>query len=367
MNGRAAIYHGPEQPFELREFPLPPVEPDAILVKVSMAGVCGSDLHIWRGELPARFHVPAGHEMTGRVFQLGDNITTDSLGRPLREGDRIAYAYFYPCRRCYVCLRGELAACPNQMPLVQAGTPPYFTGAFADYYYLRPNHWVYRVPDDLSDELVAPVNCALSQVIYGLHKAGVRFGDTVVLQGAGGLGLNAAVVAKEMGADKVIAIDRIAGRLALAREFGADATINASELERPEERIAAVRELTDGRGADVVCDLVGFPAVIPEGIEMLRNGGTYLEIGTISTGVTATIEPSRLVFASKRLIGIYHYDPWTIPTALEFLQRTQHKYPFQRIVSHRFPLEEIDRAFAEAEWLNRTGSPTTVTRAVIAW
>ncbi len=367
MNGRAAIYHGPEQPFELREFPLPPVEPDAILVKVSMTGVCGSDLHIWRGEIPARFHIPAGHEMTGRVFQLGENINTDSLGRPLKEGDRIAYAYFYPCRRCYVCLRGELAACPNQMPLVQAGTPPYFTGAFADYYYLRPNHWVYRVPDDLSDELVAPVNCALSQVIYGLHKAGVRFGDTVVLQGAGGLGLNAAAVAREMGADRVIAIDRIPGRLALAREFGADAVVNASELEKPEERIAAVRELTGGRGADVVCDFVGFPAVIPEGIEMLRNGGTYLEVGTISTGVTATIEPSRMVFTSKKLIGIYHYDPWTIPTALEFLQRTQHKYPFQRIVSHRFPLEQIDRAFAEAEWLNRSGSHTEVTRAVIAW
>jgi len=365
--GRAAIFHGPEQPFELREFPLPPVEPDAILVKVSMAGICGSDLHIWRGEIPARFHVPAGHEMTGYVYQLGANIKTDSLGQPLHEGDRIAYAYFYPCRRCYVCLRGELAACPNQMPLHQAGTSPYFTGAFADFYYLRPNHWVYRVPDDLPDELVAPVNCALSQVIYGLHKAGVRFGDTVVVQGAGGLGLNAAAVAKEMGADKVIAVDGIGSRLELARQFGADDTINITELDSPERRIAAVKDATAGRGADVVCDFVGFPAVIPEGIEMLRNGGTYLEVGTISTGVTATIEPARMVFTSKKLIGIYHYDPWTIPTALDFLQRTKEKYPFDRIVSHKFPLEEIDRAFSEAEWLNRANNPTAVTRAVIAW
>ncbi len=367
MNGRAAIYHGPEQPFELREFPLPPVEPDAILVKVSMAGICGSDLHIWRGEIPARFHVPAGHEMTGRVFQLGANIKTDTLGQTLREGDRVAYAYFYPCRRCYVCLRGELAACPNQMPLFQAGTPPYFVGAFADYYYLRPNHWVYKVPDDLSDELVAPVNCALSQVVYGLQKAGVRLGDTVVVQGAGGLGLNAAAVAKEMGAERVIAIDGLSARLELARLFGADDTINITEVDTAERRIKAVKDLSSGRGADVVCDFVGFPAVIPEGIEMLRNGGTYLEVGTISTGVTATIEMSRMVFTSKKLIGIYHYDPWTIPVALDLLQRTQHKYPFDRIVSHKYPLEKIDTAFADAEWLNRTGNPTAVTRAVIAW
>jgi len=207
----------------------------------------------------------------------------------------------------------------------------------------------------------------ISAVEEYAQPAGVRFGDTVVVQGAGGLGLNAAAVAKEMGADKVIAIDGLGSRLELARQFGADETINITELDSPERRIAAVKDATAGRGADVVCDFVGFPAVIPEGIEMLRNGGTYVEVGTISTGVTATIEPSRMVFTSKRLIGIYHYDPWTIPTALDFLQRTKEKYPFDRIVSHRFPLEEIDRAFSEAEWLNRANNPTEVTRAVIAW
>src|SRR5205085_2106193 len=168
------------------------------LVRVTLAGVCGSDLHIWRGELPGRYHAVAGHEMTGRVSQLGANIRTDMRVEPLAVGDRIAYAYFYPCRRCYVCLRGELAACPNQTPAVELGEPPYFTGAYSEYYYLRPGHWVFKVPDQLSDELVAPVNCALSQVIFALHRGGLRFGDSVVLQGAGGLGLYAAAVAREM-------------------------------------------------------------------------------------------------------------------------------------------------------------------------
>jgi D-arabinose 1-dehydrogenase-like Zn-dependent alcohol dehydrogenase len=365
MNGRAAIYHGPDQPFEIREFPLPEVEPDAILVRVSMAGVCGSDLHIWRGELPHRAHSVTGHEMMGRVEELGANIHADTEGKPLAPGDRITYAYFYPCRRCRTCLRGELAACPNQTPAVELGQSPYFTGAFSEYYYLRPGHWVFKVPDELSDEIVAPVNCALSQVIFALHRGGLRFGDSVVLQGAGGLGLYAAAVAREMGARQVISVDRIRGRLELARAFGATHTIDASETETPEDRIAAVHELTDG-GADIACDLVGFTEVIPEGIEMLRYGGTYVEVGNISRGAAVTIEPSRLVFASKRIIGVYHYDAWVLPAALNFLVRTRDKYPFDRIVSHSYPLDEIDRAFAEAEWRNRSGDPTAVTRAVIA-
>lgn len=364
MNGRVAIYHGPDQPFELREFPLPEVEPDAILVRVTMAGVCGSDLHIWRGELPHRLHAPTGHEMTGRVAELGSNVRTDTSGKPLAEGDRIAYTYFYPCRRCYVCLRGELAACPNQTPSAEVGKPPYFTGAFSDYYYLRPGHYVFKVPDELSDELVAPVNCALSQVIFALQQSGLRFGDSIVLQGAGGLGLSAAAVAREMGARQVISIDRIRGRLELARSFGASETLDASELDTPERRIGAVRELTGSVGADVVCDFVGFTEVIPEGIEMLRYGGTYVEVGNISPGTKAAIEPSRLVFGSKRIVGVYHYDPWVIPAALDFLVRNRDTYPFDQIVSHRYPLDQIDRAFAEAEWRDR-GDPTAVTRAVI--
>jgi len=252
--------------------------------------------------------------------------------------------------------------CPNRFTRFGprgADIPPYFTGTYADYYYLRPGHYVFKVPDELPDELVAPVNCALSQVIYGLHRGGMRFGDSVVLQGAGGLGLNAAAVAREMGARQVIAIDGIRGRLELARAFGATDTIDINEYDTSQARIARVKELTDG-GADIVCDLVGLAAVIPEGIEMLRYGGNYVEVGNISQGATVPIEPSRLVFTSRRIIGVYHYDPWVIPVALDFLVRNRQKYPFEQVVSHTYSLEQIDQAHAEAEWLNRSGSPTAV-------
>jgi threonine dehydrogenase-like Zn-dependent dehydrogenase len=365
--GKAAVFFGPGKPFEIREVPIPEVEPDAVLIRVALASVCGSDLHFWRGDAPLRLPDDGwifGHEMTGRVARLGVRVKTDSLGRPLREGDRVAYAYFYPCGRCHACLNHEPAAC-----MFKVGRPlgpsefPHCHGAFAEYYYLKPGGAIFRVPDALTDELVAPVNCALSQVIFGLHKGGLRFGDTVVIQGAGGLGVQAAAVAKDMGASVVIVVDQIQGRLELARAFGADHAINIKEIPDRKERVSLVRNWTGGTGADLVCDFVGFPQVIPEGLEMLRQGGTYVEIGTISRGVKVELEPATLVWGAKRIVGVIMYDPWVIPRALDFLVRNRARWPFERLISHTYPLEKINEAFAESEW--HAKETTAITRAAL--
>ena len=365
--GKAAVFLGPGKPFEIRELPLPDVEPDAVLIRVALANVCGSDLHFWRGDAPLRLPEDGwiyGHEMTGRVARLGARVKTDSLGRPLKEGDRVVYTYFYPCGRCHACLNNEPAACPAKIerPLGPSQFP-YFHGAFAEYYYLKARGALFLVPDALPDEMVAPVNCALSQVIFGLGKAGLAFGGSVVIQGAGGLGVHAAAVAKDMGAATVIAVDQLPGRLALARAFGADHTIDLKEVPDRKERVALVRKWTGGNGADVACDFVGFPQVIPEGIEMLRSGGTYLEIGTISRGAKVELEPSLLVWGSKTIVGVIQYDPWVIPRALDFLVRNRTRWPFDRLLSHKYPLEKIDQAFADSEWHNR--ETTTITRATL--
>jgi D-arabinose 1-dehydrogenase-like Zn-dependent alcohol dehydrogenase len=367
--GKAAVFMGPGKGYEIQEFDVPDPDPDGIVIKISLGGVCGSDLHIWRGD-SAMFAMMAGnvigHEMTGRVHKLGSNISTDSLGRPLKEGDRVCYAYFYPCNRCYQCVRGEHAACAQKV-MRMIGGPSKFTGAYGEYYYLQPGHWVYKVPDELSDEMVAPVNCALSQVVYGLHQAGLRFGDTLVVQGAGGLGTNACAVAKEMGADQVIVIDGMPGRLELAKKFGADHTIDINELPDMAARVAKVMELTGGRGADVVGEFVGFASVVPEGLAMVRPGGTYLEVGNISMGKTVEFDPATLVWQSKRIVGVLMYDPWVIPEALDFLVRTRGKYPHEEVVSHdKYPLADINKAFEEAEWQTDGASTgTKVRRAVI--
>ena len=368
--GRAAVFVEPYH-FEMTELPPVPVEPGGIRVQVTSAGVCGSDLHFWRGELKPiggggkPGPIILGHEISGAVSAMASDVSTDSMGRPLKEGDRVAFPYFFPCRRCYNCVRGEFNHCPGRFRFrASIEEFPYCNGGFSEYYYLFPGHFVFKVPDELPDEAVTSANCAVSQVIYGLHQSGLRMGDIVVVQGAGGLGISAAAAAKEMGASAVISIDGLSNRLELARQCGADETIDIREFDTSESRIERVKALTEGRGADVVVEVAGIPQVVPEGIEMLRNGGTYVEVGNIWPQSNATLDMSKLIWRMARIVPTAHYDPYTLPVALDFLARTRDKYPLTKIMSHSFPLERIEEAFRQAEWSGKS-EETAVTRAVL--
>src|SRR5438067_2048040 len=244
MKGRSFVFTGVQQPFEARDFPLPDVEPDAVLVRVAVANICGSDLHGWHGRTPRSGPTVMGHEMTGRVEKLGARVTADAAGAPLREGDRIVYSYFYPCRRCDPCRAGDPHHCVARR--IGAGrapsdAPPHFTGAYADYYYLQPGHYVLRAPDALDDLTLAPLNCALAQVIYGLHQAGFQPGETI------------------------------------------------------------------------------------------------------------PFNPAWLVHLNRRMIGVGGYQAWALRRGLELLLRTHDRYPYRAIMSHRYPLEQINEAFANAD------------------
>ncbi|RMF83213.1 MAG: zinc-binding alcohol dehydrogenase, partial [Nitrospinota bacterium] len=321
IKGRAAVFLQKFQPLEFWEFELPEVDPDGLIVQVTLANICGSDVHAWEGKTPRSGPTILGHEMTGRVFRLGKNVKTDALGKPLQEGDRVVYTYWHPCFRCPDCLGGEPNLCT--VKAARAGRDrsdqwPYFTGAYADYFYLRRGHYVLKVPDSVSDEAVAPINCAFSEVIYGLAQGGVALDDPVVIQGAGGLGIYACAAAKAMGAGKVVILDKLADRLETARQFGADHTLNVEEFTSAEERVEAVRELTGG-GARVVLEVVGSPEVIREGIHMLRPRGTYVIIGNIMPGLTTPFDPTWLYLQSKRMIGVRGYEPWALRKALDLL------------------------------------------------
>ena len=218
------------------------------------------------------------------------------------------------------------------------------------------------MPNDLPDELVAPVNCALSQVLYGLHEIGVWLGDTVVIQGAGGLGIYACGVAKDMGAGRVVAIDAVPERLELAREFGADEVIDLKELTTKEARVQRVKDLTDGVGTDVCVEVAGIAGVVQEGLEMTRVGGRYLWMGNIVPGMTAEIVPHDAVRQPKTIRGVLAYDRWVLPRALDWVSRTRDKYPFDKLVGARFPLDRINEAFEQVEWAAGKGG---VARTVI--
>lgn len=367
--GLSAVWHDEGKRWEIRELPVPETEPDAVSIRVKATSICGSDLHIWRGdgvkpEEKPREPFVFGHEMMGVVAELGKKVTTDSLRRPLKEGDRVAFCYFFPCMRCYNCIRGEFGACKFRGGRKPLSEWPVCNGGFAQYYYLRSPQFLFKLPDELDDAAAAPINCALAQVMEAFHIAKPRFGDNVVIQGAGGLGINATAVARDMGANKVIVIDGQTPRLELAKQCGATDIIDLKEYPTPDARVERVMELTSGIGADIVIELVGFPRAVEEGVRMCRMRGTYLEVGHISPNSFATLDVQKLVANQTRFYAIQHYDPWIIPNAIDFLMRTRDKYPLTRVISHKFPITRIKEAFETAEWLGREGG-SVVTRAIV--
>jgi threonine dehydrogenase-like Zn-dependent dehydrogenase len=353
--GRAAVYPlGPRAPFEIREFPLPDPEPRAILVRVTTANVCGSDLHFWRGDIDlARFGLTGGtilgHEMTGRVSRTSRGF--DSAGAPLAEGDRVVYRYFSPCGRCSACTRGFTAACGANagFQMRSCDSPPHFIGGFAEYYYVPPGQAVFKVPDAVPDQLVAGANCALAEVIEGFDRASLRMGESVVIQGAGGLGIYATAVAKSMGAANVIVIDGVADRLSLAREFGADAVVDMTEHADARARAARVRELNGGGGADVAMEVVGFPDAFGEGIGLLGQGGRYVEIGNISPGLTLAFDPALVTLANKTVYGVAFYEAVALQKAVGFLAATVDRLPYGKLAGTAYALESINDAFVDAD------------------
>ena len=349
MKGKAAIYLGPGKPLEFREYPVVPPGPEEILVKITRCNICGSDLHVLEGHGPPGVLEGnpqiLGHEMMGTIQAQGKDVKTDYTGKALKEGDRVVFAYFRPCGRCWACVSGTAACLARYAHWlgVSADQPPHFNGAFGEYYYIGSRQWVYKVPDELEDDVVSPINCALSEVVYGLHKVGVTLGDTVVIQGAGGLGLYATAVAREMGAGRVIVLDMLSERLDMALEFGAHNIVDISS-HGDEERVEMVRELSDGDGADVVAELTGSPHAVREGMDMLRAGGRYLMIGNINLGLATEFDPAVVVRGSKKVVGVIVYEAWVIPRALDFLVRCAEKYPFHKVISHTYGLEEINDA-----------------------
>jgi D-arabinose 1-dehydrogenase-like Zn-dependent alcohol dehydrogenase len=356
--GTAAVFVGTGRPFELRGYPLVEPEPGGILVRVGMANVCGSDLHMWRGELDLeRLNLPMplvlGHEAVGVVERLGAGVAFDSAGTPLAPGDRIAWRYFQPCGRCRSCLRGRTRACQQNHRFISRGRSaeesPHFFGAYATHHQLPAGQVAFRVPDGLTDQQAAGANCGLAEVIQGFDAVDLRPGETVVIQGAGGLGLNACAVASSAGAERVVVLDAVRERLDLATAFGADVAIDLSELPTVKDRVRAVKDATGGWGGDVVAEFVGHASAVADGIQMVSAGGRYLEVGCVHTGTSFDFDPSYLTLLNRSIVSVVYYEPWALEAALRFLDRTRDQLPWERLHAARYPLADIDRAFSDAD------------------
>ncbi len=345
MKGRLAAMVGPEE-VAIKEYEVPNPEPGALVVKIRRANVCGSDVHIFHWESPALREAALGHEFVGEISALGEGVTRDFAGRPVAIGDRVAVVYFLACRRCAGCLRGDFSLCANSLATwsINPDQPPHFHGGFATHYYVEPEQAFYKVPDAVSNHLAAGANCGLAQVIFVADKVNLTAGETLVVQGAGGLGLYATAVAKERGA-KVIVIDAIDERLALATKFGADHVISLKEFPTVEARAQRVRELSNG-GADVVLEVTGVAKAFLEAIELAAVGGRIASVGNLNVGPAHEVTLAPALITRKHLVvyGILRYDAWYLDRALDFLHRNLTRFPFNDIGGHDFTLEEVTEA-----------------------
>jgi len=348
--GRLVYIDGPES-VEFREYEVPSPEPNAVVTEVERTNVCGSELHVWRGDHPLEDCV-LGHEAVCRVSELGSKVETDSAGEPIEEGDLIAPVYFQTCQHCEYCRRGEFYRCTNDYEYAGKSPEvwPHFHAPWGTHYYIHGTQHFYRLPEELEEtpNVAAAANCALSQVMFGLDRTGVEFGDTVVVQGAGGLGLNATAYTNERGAETIV-IEGVDQRIERATEFGADHVIDFREYETAESRGDRVRELTGGSGADVAVEVAGVPEAFTEGIELLRTGGRYLEMGNVRPGHEIEFDPGKLVRKSIDVTTAVEYDPWYLYKALEFLAKTREKYPYENLLDAEFPLEDVETAVRKSE------------------
>jgi alcohol dehydrogenase len=336
---RGATLLGPDQ-LEIRDYPIPDIPADGGLVKVEMAGVCGSDVKYLHGKIQLPTPLILGHEILGRVEKLGK--VAASIHK-LKEGDRIILKGAIGCGRCADCRRGGARFCKQRTSYGGRTTcdkPPHLFGGFADYIYLAPDVLATKVSDQLPAEAAVLVGAVMANGFqWAIRRGGVKMGDYVLIQGPGQQGLSNAFAARHAGAAKVFitGIGRDKPRLELAKKFGANRTINVEE----ENVVDIVRQETNGEMCDVVVDVSGNPKAILTSIDCVRRQGTMVLAGLTGDSTITPMLTDKLVWGEIKLQGCFTADNDATEASLRLLEETQ--FPVQEMVSHVFPLRDTEQ------------------------
>ncbi len=325
---RAAIFHGPG---ELTMEDVPEVEPGPgeVAVEVRAAATCGTDLKSYRRghpklfpTLPARF----GHEFAGVVSAVGDGVTA------FAPGMRVVAANTAPCGHCWACTRNRESLCENL---------EFLNGAFAEQVVIPAAivaRNTYVLPDGLPFEAAAPLE-PLATVVHGIAETGIALGDTVVVHGAGPIGLMFVRLATLRGAS-VVAVDQSSFRLDQARAAGAFETVDISDLPDTAARVEAIRATTPGgRGADVGIEAVGLPQVWEQTVRCLRPGATAVLFGGTPRGAMFSIDSSVMHYEELTVKGVFHHTPQHVRAAVHLLSTGQ--FDGMSLISEVRPLEEL--------------------------
>ncbi|WP_274651024.1 zinc-binding dehydrogenase [Paenibacillus humicola] len=367
---RAAVWTGTGQ-MEVRQLPIPEAGEGALLLRVDAASVCGTDGHLFPQNPP--YSAILGHEVTGTIVQMGKNAnrTQHIFGGPVQVGDRVVLYPWITCGKCEGCLTygsGTCTVCDNAfvygIPYEKLGLEgvagissdvelfPHFKGGFAEYLYVFPGTYMWKLPDDMPSEvavLLDPLAVAVRAIELAVMSPGVveesfTTSSSVVVMGAGPVGALTALVARTMGVERVIIVGGRKERLSITRELSdADAVIDIRET-TPEERIKQVKDMTGGKGADVVIQCANVPGAFVEGLDMIRRMGTLIEVGNmVNTGSTVAIDPARQICGKHaRIIGMSANSAKAFDKAFHLLKRHA-KISYDKLYTHVTSLDELER------------------------
>jgi L-iditol 2-dehydrogenase len=325
---KAAMLYGVKD-LRLADVEVPKVEDGEVLVRIRMATTCGTDLKIYqRGYIKKVIELPSifGHEWAGEVAEAGRG-----LGWPVKNM-RVRAGNSAPCLRCPMCQKGNYNLCENMI---------WLWGAYAEYVKV-PARMVLlnmqEIPQNVSYEEAAiaePLAC----VLHGVESAKIKIGDTVVIIGAGPIGLLHLLLSKKIGAEKTIIIDLVEERLRFAEKLGADHVINGGEGNIVEK----ILSLTDGYGADVVVEAIGLPATWQQALKLARKGGTVLEFGGCPPGARVQVDAEKIHYGEMTILGTFHATPSHFRKAVNLIaSRTIDVRP---LVTRKTKLKNIKEAF----------------------
>lgn len=324
---RVAVYYS-NTDLRIEEMPVPEIGTGEILVRIMASGICGSDVMEWY-----RIHkVPLvlGHEIAGEVVDVGEGVTT------FVKGDRVAVTHHVPCMSCHYCTSGHETVCNTLR------TTSFDPGGFAEYVRVPAANvrlGTFRLPDSVSFEeasFIEPVAC----VLRGQNQAGIKAGCSVLVIGSGISGLLHVMVAKALGAGRIVATDLVDYRLEAARHLGAEETIKADE-----DVPALFRQFNDGRGADVVILCAGAPQAVDQALKSVSRQGTVLFFAATRPEDTFPLPINEFFWRNEvTLTSSYAGSPADCRTALELIRAR--RLPVTRTITHRLPLGEISDGFS---------------------
>ena len=339
---KRAVMVAPHAPIETVITPLPPAEPGGAVVAVEMGGVCGTDVHLWHGAVPLDGPIVLGHEGIGRLAELGDGALTDYVGEPVNVGDRVYWAPFNPCHRCYPCtILKDYSLCVRLAEGLFTHPDDPSHASYNDYAFLPAGMPFFKVPDGTPSEAIIAFGCALPTILQAIERLGyIRPGEHVVVQGSGPVGLAATLVARASGAGLIGVIGTPAHRLDAALGLGADFTIDIGDVPEQDDRIDEIRSRLP-RGADVVIEAAGVLEAFTEGLPLVSRNGRYLVVGLWGGAGGVDVDPrlinnNNLTIVGSALAGPEHYYQ-----AVGFTTTHHSRYPMADAVTHRF---KIDRA-----------------------